>query len=354
MGGGGAERQLAYLAKELVELGWEVHVALVSGGPNMGRLKQSGAILHRIHAGTNYDPRLLWRVTRLMHGLKPDLVQVWMLQMEVIGAVAASLNGIPLIWSERCSEEAYPPTLKNRMRVAAARSATAVIANSLEGCDYWSDRLHPDVRRHVIPNAVPLAEIEATPMPSASETGVADGELLILFAGRLTEQKDPQTFLHALVSVLKVSGRTAVVAGSGPLEHAMKDLAKSAGIEGRVRFAGYLENIWSWLKRADVFVSPSLFEGHPNTVIEAAACRCPVVISDIAAHRGFLDETAALLVAPRDAAALAAAIERTLRGGEDVHARIEEGARRVAGWSTREIGYRYDEVYRDLLSSRSV
>src|SRR5688500_553473 len=76
MGGGGAERQLAYLAEQLPRFGWDVHVALVGQGPNFERLRASGATLHVLESRSNYDPRLFLRLVRAVGRVQPDLVQV--------------------------------------------------------------------------------------------------------------------------------------------------------------------------------------------------------------------------------------------------------------------------------------
>lgn len=349
MGGGGAERQLAYLATELVARGWDVHVALVSGGPNLERLQRSGATIHMIPAAGNYDPRIFWSVLRLIGRLEPDLVQVWMLQMEVIGAIAAAAQRVPLIWSERCSELAYPATLKHRVRGWAARSAGALIANSADGSRYWGQRLNPRVRRHVIPNALPLEEMRRTVAADSRQTGVADADVLLLFAGRLTEQKNPEAVIKALVRVLQTPGRTAIFAGEGPLEAALRERTVRLGLAGRVRFAGYLTNLWAWMKRADVFISPSLFEGHPNTVLEAAACGCPLVISDIAAHREFLDGSAAVLVPADRPEALEAGIVEVLEHPGAARGRAERAAQMVSRWSTEAVAGQYEQVYFEVM-----
>lgn len=349
MGGGGAERQLAYLATELVRFGWDVHVALVSGGPNLDRLERSGATIHWLPAASNYDPRLLWSALRLVDRVKPDLLQVWMLQMEVIGAIGSALRGVPLIWSERCSEDAYPDTLKHRLRQKAARRAATVIANSSDGCRYWTGRLDPDVPRHAIPNSLPLDEIESTRPVETAESQTEPGDAVILFAGRLTEQKNPETLIKALSPVLITPHRIAVIAGEGPLADRLVAQAAQEGLSERIRFPGYLTNLWAWMKRASLFVSPSLFEGHPNTVLEAAASRCPLVISDIRAHREFLDEGAAVLVNPHDPGALAAGIEEVLEGRESTRTRVARAADIVGQWSTERTARRYEAVYFDVM-----
>ena len=61
--------------------------------------------------------------------------------------------------------------------------------------------------------------------------------------------------------------------------------------------------MWPLLKRADFLVSTSLFEGEPNAVLEAMECGCPLVVSDIPAHRELLGEDA-LYAAPGEAGAI--------------------------------------------------
>ena len=103
MAGGGAERQLTYLARELATLGWDVHVALIRRGPNWLRLRESGATIHEVASSGSYDARKLQRLRRVIGAVQPDLIQVWLLQMEVFGGLAAMTTRTPWIFSERAS-----------------------------------------------------------------------------------------------------------------------------------------------------------------------------------------------------------------------------------------------------------
>jgi len=349
MGGGGAERQLAYLAAALVRRGWDVHVALAAGGPNMARLEAGGSVIHRLRARGNYDPGIIWRLARTIDRVQPDVVQVWMIQMEVVGALAARYMHVPWILSERCSEAAYTQSLKYRLREWIAPGASAVVSNSSGGYDYWDRRLGAQVARYVIPNALPLDEIRATEPADAARTRISASEPVILFAGRLTEQKNPETLMKALVSVLARPGTRAVFAGEGPLRHTLEALSRGYGIEPRVRFTGYVADLWAWMKRASVFVSPSRYEGHPNTVLEAAACGCPLVVSDIPAHLEFLDEHRARLVPADDAAQLARGIIDVLDHPDAARTRADGAARMVEQWSPAAIAQEYERVYLDVI-----
>jgi glycosyltransferase involved in cell wall biosynthesis len=105
------------------------------------------------------------------------------------------------------------------------------------------------------------------------------------------------------------------------------------------------------MKRAAVFVSPALFEGHPNSVMEAAACGCPLIVSDIPAHREFLDETSALLVPVLDSARLATAIEQVLDCPDAARSRAQWAATTAQAWSAERIAAEYERVYVEVLGN---
>lgn len=66
MVGGGAERQLTYLASGLVKRGIDVHVFLLKKGENFDALQASGAAIHSVESTSNYSPRILWALHKLM------------------------------------------------------------------------------------------------------------------------------------------------------------------------------------------------------------------------------------------------------------------------------------------------
>jgi glycosyltransferase involved in cell wall biosynthesis len=350
MGGGGAERQVGYLGEGFCHLGWDVHVVTHSGGPNLDRLEASGAQMHHVTARGNYDPRIFTQLVRTMRAVRPDLVQVWLVQMEILGGLAATALRLPWIFSERSSAMAYPGSVKHRLRVLVARGATAVVSNSAGGDAYWRERVNRHVPRYVVPNALPLAEIEAERPAGPEETGIEPGHRVVLFVGRLSAEKNLDVLLPALRVVVAEPETVAVVCGDGPLRGAVEGQLIEYGIRDRVRLPGYVRNVWRWMKRADVFVAPSLYEGQSNGVLEAIACGCPLVVSDVPSHREFLDETTALLVNPHDAVALAQAIQETLSVPAAAAARAQNARSRVAPLSILSVARRYAHVYESLLA----
>lgn len=351
MAGGGAERQLTYLSRELVRAGWDVHVAVIQGGPNEERLDATGAAVHRIRAFGNHDPLILARLIRVVRAVRPDVIQCWLLQMEVLGGLAAILTGTPWVFSERSAAAAYPPGAKTWLRVQVGRRAAAIVSNSSIGDHYWQARAGRGVKRFVIANGLPLEEIAATPPATDAEPGVSADEPVVLYAGRLSAEKNVETFIRALHLVAEERPVRGIVCGDGPLAERVSGVIAELELADQVRSVGYVPRLWSLMKRANALVSVSFFEGNPNVVLEAMACGCPLIVSDIPAHRELLDEGTALFVDPSRPRDVAAAIKSVLNDPARAAMRAQAALARVQAYALPRITERYAEVYRAIAAA---
>jgi glycosyltransferase involved in cell wall biosynthesis len=134
-----------------------------------------------------------------------------------------------------------------------------------------------------IPNGAPLA----TPRPLSTvrdELGL-HGRDYVLFVGRLVPEKDPVTLLHAFREV-ETESRLVIVGGTSFTEEYTARVEQLAAADPRVILAGYRysDQLAELLTNAALFVQPSLLEGLPITLLEAAAYGLPVVASDIDPH----------------------------------------------------------------------
>ena len=350
MAGGGAERQLTYLSCELVRAGWDVHVAVIQGGPNDARLDATGAVVHRVRAFGNHDPLILARLIRTVRQVRPDVVQCWLLQMEVLGGLAAMMTGTPWILSERTVAPAYRPGAKTWLRVQMGRRAGAIVSNSSAGDHYWQARAGR-VKRFVIPNGLPLEEIDAAPPTTAAAMGVPTDEPVVLYAGRLVAEKNVETIIRALRLVADVRPVHGIVCGDGPFGERVSRLIAELRLVDQVRTVGFVSTLWSLMKRANVLVSASLFEGSPNVVLEAMACGCPLIVSAIPAHRELLDEGMALFVDPNQPRQVADAIESVLNDAAGAAQRAQAARTRVQAFGLPLVASRYAQVYRTITAS---
>jgi glycosyltransferase involved in cell wall biosynthesis len=290
-----------------------VHVAYHTGGPNLARLEQSGVHLHLLPSTGNHSPGLAWETFYLVRRLQPDVVQTWLTQMDILGGTAALVNGVPLIVTERNSAALYPPHWKTRLRLMVGRRAASVVANSYGGMDYWRPHVPPD-RLHLVRNCVLPTEPTAAGAPVEALAPQLAGQQVVLFAGRFTYQKNISGLIEALILVARQHAKvTIMMFGEGPLRETAANRIAEFGLSQRVIVADYSVQVATWMGQAAACVSVSHFEGHPNVVMEAAAVGCPLVLSDIAAHRELFDETSASLVPADSPSRIAEAVLDTLQ-----------------------------------------
>ena len=99
--------------------------------------------------------------------------------------------------------------------------------------------------------------------------------------GRISMQKNHNFLIDIFKEVVKKEENSLLlIIGVGELEAEIKEKIKKNNLEDKVIFTGIRSDIPSLLMAMDVFVFPSLYEGLPNTVIEAQATGLPCVISD--------------------------------------------------------------------------
>jgi glycosyltransferase involved in cell wall biosynthesis len=222
--------------------------------------------------------------------------------------------------------EAHTPMHRRYLRLStlwSARAADRVIAISRATRD--------DLVRHagVQPDKVTviyhgLSErfrpIADPAIVGAARARYGIGERYFLYLGTLQPRKNLERLIEAFAEVLKrLSVETLerstlqlVIAGKrGWLTEAIERRAAQLGLAGQVFFTGYVpdEDVPALLSGALAFAFPSLYEGFGMPVLEAMACGAPV----LAANTSSLPEVAgdaALLVAPTDTAAIAAALMR--------------------------------------------
>jgi glycosyltransferase involved in cell wall biosynthesis len=139
----------------------------------------------------------------------------------------------------------------------------------------------PPGRVHAIPNGFDAGVFRP---PTAEErsrardrVAIAGDRCCFVFVGRLHPVKQLDVVITALASV---PDSDLLVVGDGPQREALQAHARTAGVGGRVHFAGARDDVVTYLHGADAFVLPSEAEGMSNALVEAMACGLPCLVTE--------------------------------------------------------------------------
>jgi glycosyltransferase involved in cell wall biosynthesis len=211
-----------------------------------------------------------------------------------------------------------------------------------------------DPRRFAtIRNGVDLARFDAEVAPARLFEG--DGRL-VLYVGRLSEEKRPALLVRAFARVVKeVPEARLALAGPGPEEGELRALVSELGLDASVRLLGPRPDVPALQRAASVYVLPSASEGSPNALLEALAAGTPAVATEIPAVSEIVrPEREALLVPRDDEAALARAIVRLLRDRELAARLAAAGRERVRQeFDLERTADRYLELFHNVIAQRT-
>ena len=219
-------------------------------------LKSAGVSAEGFSFGGKLDFLGRLKYTRALNKYNPDIVLTWMSR-----ASGTTPKGNYILVNR----------LGHYYNLKYYRHADYWVGISKGICKHLIDGGMPKERVFHIPNFAD--ETPVTPLPRDSYDTPID-KPLILAAGRLHVNKGFDILLQSLVDVPEA---TLWLAGAGPEESNLKALCSKLGLDSRVRFLGWRDDVTTLMKTADVFVCPSRHEGLGSIVMESWAHRCPII-----------------------------------------------------------------------------
>ena len=174
----------------------------------------------------------------------------------------------------------------------------------------------------------------------------------VVCISRLVKIKNPFTVLSAFRAGRSPRSHLTYI-GDGPLRESLRQHCAQAALDSQVTFTGILprERVFEQMLTADLFISASRGEGLPIAVLEAMACGCPVLLSDIPPHREIAEHVNFIpLVDPDNESGFAREIEKFRRMSPSERAEIGRNCRRLVEerFSLEAMHSRYEAIYRSV------
>jgi glycosyltransferase involved in cell wall biosynthesis len=347
--GGGAERQIAYLANALSLKEWDVHLALLRLGHNWSRIATERIAIHHLKVRGNYDPSLVTAVWLVIRKLRPDIVLTWLPQMDTLGGLCATIAGVPWILCERTTARAFSGGLRALVRRQVARRASAVIANSEGGAAYWTSGTGLRRTVEVVPNIVPLADIDAEVGAAVENRAATPTDRTVVAVGRLVPLRNYENLIAAWAAVWQSTRVRLTILGDGSERQRLAELVERLKLDEAIEFPGFVSDVFGRMSRAEAYVSLSSIEGHPNATIEAAAVGCPLVLSDIPEHRCLFTSEEAIFAPPSDPPRIAAAVLEALAHPARSRKRAASAQDRVRKAAECDVPETYNRILRRVV-----
>jgi glycosyltransferase involved in cell wall biosynthesis len=318
------------LAGRLTSRGHPVHLFLRRRDPFSAAARREGLGVDEMTFGPDWNPLAVMRLRRRLRELGIEVVVTNVSKDNRIGGPAARGLGLPVL-----QHVGGPGDITDnfRMRWEQRRYVTRVVvpARSVRDALLSFPWMEASTRITVIPNSVDLERFRPGPGEGRLRgiLGLAPSVPLIVTTGQLTSIKGHDLLLSALADLERKDAVLALI-GRGPEEPRLREWARRMGLEGRVRFLGFHEDVNLLLEDADVVAQPSLQEGLPISVLEFMAKGKAMVVSNLAGiPEAISDGVEGLLVPPGDRHALGEALRRLLVDARLRH-RLGEAARNRA------------------------
>ncbi|MFI5346423.1 MAG: glycosyltransferase [Elusimicrobiota bacterium] len=313
---GGAEKTLFALATLLDHRKFPVAgvVSLKPEGHYARRLRDQGVTVSTLDLSRPARRADAQRLAAIIERERPDIVHAVMYQAIQLARMAKPLTSVPfkLVSSPRVNYRSrswwtllVDRWLKERddLLIAECAASRRFLLNQL---NYKPSKVI------VIRNGVDLAGWSPSKIDRQKkrlELRLGGTDVLVGAIGRLDRQKGFATLIEAMAR-LKNSPLRCVILGDGPEHDRLAALIRKHALERTVWLLGEKTDIPSWLSALDMYCLPSLWEGLPNSLLEAMALGLPVVAANVdGVPEAVTDGKTGLLVPPASPAALAKALQ---------------------------------------------
>lgn len=365
---GGAERTMIAVVRGLDPSRFESQVISLSRDHTLApALRAAGIPFTTLDARPFLSLGLgpILRVAQLLRREKPDIVQTWLFDADLVGGIAAWMTGVPVIWNIRASlsDSGWRPLASSlRLRVIARVCAamSGIVPRSIISCSRAnvSRNLshYKQEKIRVIGNGVDVELFKPDPVARAevrAELGVEEGTTLIGMVARFHPVKDFATFFAAVCRVIGTHPDARFVLCGQGMERenaALTRMIRSHGLEGSVLRLGFREDVARIFAALDVHLFSSRSESFGNVLMEAMAAGVPCASTDVGEARAIVGD-AGRVVPPQNAAALAAAVRELIDLPPSEMKALRERARSrvVRDFTLTSAVERYAELYEEVV-----
>lgn len=275
--------------------------------PYATKLRDHGARVVYLEGRSVLDPVRIFRFARMIGQDRIDLVHANLMRPNTVAPLAGALARCPVL----AGLHTLPTDAGRRARWRAKFETLAVRKSA--GIISCADSIAKAQAARFAPAEIQVLSNPAPYLKVPRKAGSLQMPLRFIAIGRLSYEKGYDILLEAAAG-LNAKGHdfTLVIVGDGHLRAELEAKSARLNLIDKVTFAGARDDIPEMLDRAEVYVSPSRFEGLSIALLEAMASGLAVIATPVGDTTDLVTADVGVLVPPDDSAALQTAMERMI------------------------------------------
>lgn len=342
----GGERQVFFLARELIRRGHDAKILAPEDSALAGRAREASLPVIPLSIRGDLDFPAIFRLAGILRREAPNVLHLHTARAHAAGGIAARLSG-------------FHPVVVTRRLELPVRGLFSRLKYRLLG-DHWI-AISAEVEKSLLRAGVPAKRIDRIPsgveLPErATVPSTRDDHAAMVSPGKrwvvgtlaaFTPQKDPATWIEVARRICRMRDDVEFVWwGEGELRPGLQEIVRRENLTTRIDLPGFREDLGAFWAKVDVFFLPSRFEALGTVLLDSMARGVPVVASQVGGIPEIVrHEVEGLLVAPGSVEGFEQALGKMLDDVEGRRRAGRLGIERAGAFEISGIVSRILEVY---------
>jgi glycosyltransferase involved in cell wall biosynthesis len=359
LGGGGAEKLLIQCLNNLNRDKFELSICLFKNSGVFKDCLPPDIAVYDLKKQSAFDTvRLIKKLAGSIYPkVKPDIVLSFLEYPSILSCIARffSRHKPKLVFVEQIYPVGFWEYGGERFRKLIERVAAIVFYRCSDKIVAISEAVKKGLIRNlflptdkisVIHNGIDISQIEEKAWEEIPEKEIFEnGSICLIACGRLVPQKNYPLLLRAFALIQKKENIRLVILGEGREKNKLQKIITELGLNEDVYILGFKKNPYAYISRSDIYVLSSNFEGLAVVLLEAMACKKPVISTDSYGTRDVLqDGVNSIVVKRKDINALKEAMQKLIRDESLRYKLAEKGHEGIKKFDIEKVVSRYENT----------
>jgi glycosyltransferase involved in cell wall biosynthesis len=352
----GAEIFACQLSNHLVDKGHEVMVVTIYPGDADLPFKGEIIDLNRPYKKRFFDPQGWRTFSNIVEKFKPDIIQANASDTLKFAVGSRFLNKwrFPIVFRNANKISDFIDSKPKKLLNSIYTSQVDYVVSVSKECEKDFIKTFNFDKRKISTVEIGVEDIDPEGIPEDLQAIYDIGKVVVHIGGFVPE-KNHSGLLNILKEIIREDPKTQVLLiGQGKLRNKVEEKIEELNLWPNVHLLGYRSDVLNILKNSQAFVLPSFIEGLPGVILEAMACRTPVVAYNV----GGIGEVVksgetGWLVSKNDEDQFVNDLKTILDAGEIVESRIKNARAMIESqFFNSKIAERFINVYSSLLRDK--